>query len=205
MRATDEFIKMVEDDINSLNEALADISNTETLEYAKVELYKDLTAKYHSYIPKFGDGLYGYYSELSFYDDVTGEPLYHNLRQIRNKMQAFKATGYHLLFPISEEQNGSIVVNANYSSQNSNNNYNENNNTIHISFDQVRRQIENMTSLSNAEFEEILSKIDELEHIVKSSDRKAKKWGNANEIIKWIADKGVDVGIAILPLLLQIT
>ena len=27
---------------------------------------------------------------------------------------------------------------------------------------------------------------------------------NAKEIIKWIADKGVDVGIALLPLLLQI-
>ena len=27
---------------------------------------------------------------------------------------------------------------------------------------------------------------------------------NAKEIVKWIADKGVDVGIALLPLLLQI-
>ena len=46
--------------------------------------------------------------------------------------------------------------------------------------------------------------IDELEEIVKSSERRSKKWENAKKIIKWIADKGVDVGIALLPLLLQI-
>jgi len=49
-----------------------------------------------------------------------------------------------------------------------------------------------------------LIKINELEKIVKSPDRKSKKWENAKGIVKWIADKGVDVGIALLPLLLQI-
>ncbi len=33
--------------------------------------------------------------------------------------------------------------------------------------------------------------------IIKSSDCKMKKWKNAKGIIKWIADKGVDVGIAV--------
>ena len=73
-----------------------------------------------------------------------------------------------------------------------------------ISKDSVRRKIENMSALPDAEIEEILHKIDELEKIVKSSDRKSKKWENAKGVIKWIADKGVDVGIALLPLLLQI-
>lgn len=61
-----------------------------------------------------------------------------------------------------------------------------------------------MSALPDAEIREILSRIDELEAIVKSSERRSKKWENAKEIIKWIADKGVDVGIALLPLLLQI-
>ena len=61
-----------------------------------------------------------------------------------------------------------------------------------------------MSALPDTEIEEILNKIDELEKIVKSSERKSKKWENAKSIIKWIADKGVDVGIALLPLLLQI-
>ena len=75
---------------------------------------------------------------------------------------------------------------------------------INISFDTVRREIENMSAQPDAEIREILSRIDELEAIVKSSERRSKKWENAKEIIKWIADKGVDVGIALLPLLLQI-
>ena len=61
-----------------------------------------------------------------------------------------------------------------------------------------------MSALPDVEIREILSRIDELEAIVKSSERRSKKWENAKEIIKWIADKGVDVGIALLPLLLQI-
>ena len=81
---------------------------------------------------------------------------------------------------------------------------NENRIDISISFNDVRREIENMSELSNMEIEEISRKIDDLEEIVKSSDCKSKKWENAKDVIKWIADKGVDVGIALLPLLLQI-
>ena len=58
--------------------------------------------------------------------------------------------------------------------------------------------------LTEVEIEEILNKINELEQIVKSVERKSKKWDNAKGIIKWIADKGVDVGISVIPLLLQI-
>lgn len=83
-------------------------------------------------------------------------------------------------------------------------NTNENKVDINISFSDVRKEIENMSALPDGEIEEILNKINELEKIVKSSDRKSKKWENAKGIVKWIADKGVDVGIALLPLLLQI-
>ena len=61
-----------------------------------------------------------------------------------------------------------------------------------------------MGALSQDEVDEILSKLSELEEIINSNDRKNQKWNRAKSIIKWVADKGVDVGIAILPLLLQI-
>jgi len=83
-------------------------------------------------------------------------------------------------------------------------NTNENKVDINISFSDVRKEIENMSALPDTEIEEILDKINELEKIVKSPDRKSKKWENAKGIVKLIADKGVDVGIALLPLLLQI-
>lgn len=76
-------------------------------------------------------------------------------------------------------------------------NTNENKVDINISFSDVRKEIENMSALPDGEIEEILNKINELEKIVKSSDRKSKKWENAKGIVKWIADKGVDVGIGI--------
>lgn len=86
-----------------------------------------------------------------------------------------------------------------------NSNTNENHNDIAISFDAVRDSINSMTSLPYEDVEEIQNKINEIEKIVKSKDSKNKKWSNAKEIIKWIADKGVDVGIALLPLLLKIS
>ncbi|MCF2669181.1 hypothetical protein [Faecalicatena contorta] len=109
-------------------------------------------------------------------------------------MLSFKALGYSSLKEWIPQNVPMIQIT----------NTNQNKVDINISFDTVRREIENMSALPDAEIREILSRIDELEAIVKSSERRSKKWENAKEIIKWIADKGVDVGIALLPLLLQI-
>lgn len=203
-KVTEEFKQMIDEDIKNLKDSLSDISNTRTLEYSKLELYKDLTAKYHPYLPGFGDGLYNYLRNAGFYENVEGESLRHNLSQVYNKLLTFKATGYPSLISMQEQQNNRVVLNANYTSQNTNNNSNENINTTCNSFDQVRKKIENMSSLPDADIEEILHRINELEQIIQSSDRKSKKWENAKGIINWIADKGVDVGISMLPLLLQI-
>ena len=53
--------------------------------------------------------------------------------------------------------------------------------------------------------EEIHKRINELEKIVNSKESNSTKWSKAKDIIKWVADKGVDVGIALLPLLLKIS
>lgn len=78
------------------------------------------------------------------------------------------------------------------------------NNTMNISFEDARKTINDMSSLSENEIEEIQSKINALEEIVNSKESKSKKWSKAKDIIKWVADKGVDVGIALLPLILKI-
>ncbi len=189
-----DFKAMYEEDLESLKNAISDSANRETPEFAKLELYKDVTAKYHPYIPKLSDGLYDYIQSQSFYDDVSGEALFHNLRQVYNKMLSFKALGYPSLQEVIPQSVPMVQIT----------NTNENKVDINISFNDVRREIENMSALPDTEIEDILNKIDELEKIVKSSERKSKKWENAKGIIKWIADKGVDVGIALLPLLLQI-
>ena len=138
--------------------------------------------------------MYGYAENFKFYDELSGAELFHDLNQIYNKMLSFKALGYSSLKEWIPQNVPMIQIT----------NTNQNKVDINISFDTVRREIENMSALPDAEIREILSRIDELEAIVKSSERRSKKWENAKEIIKWIADKGVDVGIALLPLLLQI-
>lgn len=109
-------------------------------------------------------------------------------------MLSFKALGYPSLKEAIPQSMPMVQIT----------NTNENKVDINNSFSDVRKEIENMSALPDGEIEEILNKINELEKIVKSSDRKSKKWENAKGIVKWIADKGVDVGIALLPLLLQI-
>ncbi len=200
MAVPEDFKKMIDEDIENLMDALSDVSNSETLEYAKVQLYKEITAKYHPYVPKLSDGLYGYLIDFAFYEEVSDESLRHNLYQVCNKLKSFKAAGYPSLISINKQGTNNIVLNANNEIHNSN----ENNNVINISFEQVRQQIEDMSSLPDSEIEEILNRVNELEKIVQSSERRTKKWENAKDIIKWMADKGVDVGIALLPLLLQI-
>lgn len=188
------FKAMYEEDLVSLKNAISDSENRETPELAKLQLYKAVTARYHPYIPKLSDGLYDYIQSYAFYDDVSGESLFHNLKQVYNKMLSFKALGYPSLQGLIPQSAPMVQIT----------NTNENKVDINISFNDVRREIENMSALPDAEIEEILNKINELEKIVKSPDRKSKKWENAKSIVKWIADKGVDVGIALLPLLLQI-
>lgn len=87
---------------------------------------------------------------------------------------------------------------------NTNTNTNENNNSVSVTFESVRDKVNNMTSLPDEDIEEIQNRIDEIEKIVNSKETKSKKWSKVKEIIKWIADKGVDVGIALLPLILKI-
>ena len=84
------------------------------------------------------------------------------------------------------------------------NNMNQFSAIINISFEDTKRKIENMTSLTDSEIDEIHNKIDELEKIIISSERKTKKWDQAKDIIKWVADKGIDVGSTLLPLILKL-
>ena len=180
-----DFKSMVDNDIDEIEKLLKDETYTN-------EKYKEFTSKYHSYIDNFGDGLYGYNKKLSFYYDEKGEGLKHNLIVIKNKLIAFKAYGYCNRI---KQPDASINV--------SNSNINQI--SITITFDEVREKIEDMSSLREEEIQEILEKVNKLESIVNSEDRKTKKWEMCKDTIKWLADKGVDVGITLLPLILKIS
>lgn len=178
MKITDDFKRIVDEDIEKCRNAIEN-SGKADLRY----LYRSLLSKYVPVISDFDS----HFFSLAY--DESGENTRKNIRIIEEKLIMFKAMGYENLNYASEH---SLVVN------------NTINNSVAITFDSVKSQIENMGALNQAEINEVINRISELEKIVTSSDKRTQKWENAKSIIRWIADKGVDVGIALLPLLLQI-
>lgn len=81
---------------------------------------------------------------------------------------------------------------------------NNNEINISISFEEVRKQIEDMTSLTEAQTKEALNKVSEIESVVKGDGNKKSKWEKIKPILIWLADKSFDVAMTILPLLLQV-
>lgn len=78
------------------------------------------------------------------------------------------------------------------------------NQTMTITFEDIKKQIENMSGLSGAETKETIGKIDEIKAIVELKESKKSKWQKIKPILIWLADKSVDVGCALLPLILKI-
>lgn len=195
-----KFKTMYADDLKRL-EPIVNGTDKDVSESEKLKLYKEVTAKYYPYVPKLGEGLYQFFAGTGFFDEVSGSGLDHNIAQIYYKMKAYQGLGFPGLAESTKANSGPVI---NLTNNNENRNFNENQNTIAISFDEARKKIGEMTSLPYEDIEEIQSKINKLEEIVNLKDSRSKKWSMAKGIIKWIADKGVDVGIALLPLLLNI-
>lgn len=153
------------------------------------DLYNLLYPKYL----KIVDGINLGVQETEDASDLDGN--LKNIQYIKEKLELFKGLQEeHLEAEKLKSQQISV----------SNHNVNTNEVTIDISFNDIRDQINDMSALPKGEIDEILKKIELLEKIVESSDRKSQKWENAKDIIKWVADKGADVGIALLPLILKI-
>ena len=177
-----ELIEIIDNDINICDNA-AQSGNKDILR----EVHSRMISKYSNIIDGFADNL-----QTIFYDE-NGNVKKQNIETMRQKLILFKAMGYANIF--SKELNGPQV---------SVNNVNQNTISNNISFEQARNEVENMTTLREKEINDILGKIEEIEKLVQSSERKTRKWEKAKPIIMWIADKSVDIGIMMLQLLLKI-
>lgn len=178
---TEEFKKIIDEDISKCE---AELENGNKASRGK--LHGILLAKYRNIIVGFKDGLH------SLFYDESGTYCKENLERMREMLLLFKAMDYKNCY--SKNEFSAVTVN----------NTNNLSATLNVSFAETKDQVENMTSLRDEEIEEIQAKIDELEAIVNSADRKTKKWDKAKEIIKWVADKGIDVGLTLLPLILKL-
>lgn len=179
-----DFIKMVDEDILRCDIVI-------TTRQGVMDLLNELMGKYSKVSNNFPD-----IEKNSLLFKMHPNVPMENIRTIQGFLKAYRLNNCED-YKFDESVHNGINVITNIS--------NNNENTINLqTFSEVRNKIEGMGSLTDSEIDEILSKIDDLEEIVNSSDRKTKKWDKAKEIIKWIADKGVDVAMTLIPLLMKI-
>ena len=128
-----------------------------------------------------------------YYFGVEGPQLRKNLKNIYDKMNLCIDMNFTNL--LLNEPNSQPFFQIN--------NNNQNIMKVNLTFKELKEKTENITSLKDEEIDEVLNKIDEIETILNSSERKNKKWEKVKEIITWLLDKGVDVAIQLIPSILS--
>lgn len=79
-------------------------------------------------------------------------------------------------------------------------------NNIDISLDislqvQKAKELANDEGLPDKQLQEVLQKLDEIEKIGKSRESKGKRWEKAKNILKWIAEQGIQVASIVVPVI----
>ena len=81
---------------------------------------------------------------------------------------------------------------------------NNNENIINIlSYDEVKNTIEDNTFLDDNSKDELLKILNEIKELELSKETKNKKWLKARKLFEFILDKGADIAIMYLPLIVQ--
>ena len=178
-------------------EILCDIRKIDTAiqnaDPAEMEtLHRYLDGKYQYGIADWGKSMYGYIDNLGFeYECLGADSIKDNLSTMKPKLEAFMHGRNAKSSFSGPVRNSDVNVTVN------------NTVNISISFEETRRKIEDMTALSREQTDEILEKIDELEKISKENTSRKTKWEKVKHIIAFALDKGADVAIAILSLVMQ--
>lgn len=181
-----EFIQIIEDDIDRISLLIDNSASEEVL----TGLHMELDGKYQACIKNWDNSMYGWIPNFGFsYEYMDGESLIHNLKMMQAKLTAYKFQVNAVTNRIPEN-----TVNVNV----------DNKIEVNISFESVRSRLEADTSLSEEQTIEAKQKIDEIEAVIKSEDSKKNKWKKLKPILLWLADKSVDIGTTVLPLLLKI-
>lgn len=178
-------IQMATKDVERISESLNKLKEDELR-----DLHREMDAKYQTAIENWGVSLYSYSPGMGTVSDMSMDALSHNLKVMQQKILA-----YSLGMNTKRDPEVSNNTEVNLSVNNTVN--------VEVTFTEVKRQIENMDSLSREETDAILSRIEELEKINSEKISKKDKWAKIKPILTFAADKGVDVGIALLSLIVQ--
>ena len=174
-------------DISKINAA---IQNADPAEMESLHRYLD--GKYQYGIADWGKSMYGYVDGHGFkYEWLGANSIKDNLSTMKPKLEAFMHGWNAKNSSSGPVRNSDVNVTVN------------NTVNISISFEETRQKIEDMTALSREQTDEILEKINELEKISKENTSRKTKWEKVKPIIAFTLDKGADVAIAILSLVMQ--
>lgn len=163
-------------------------------EYIKVNFAKhsevqSLLGKYLIDYPNFSKGIIGYASVPGY---ETNE--IENIKIIKGKLEyLLNRTDNPDLY--NKQKSSGISIST------TNNNLNSNSNTLNLnmSIEDVRKNIEDNTYLSNPEKDELVEKLNEILELQKSRESKAKKWDKSKKILSFLLDKGADIAIMYIP------
>lgn len=183
-----EFMLMLEKDIEDINNLL---KNNNVVENDIQQLHVELDGKYQACIKDWGNSMYGFNDKFGFaYSMLDKDSLIHNINIMKSKLTTYK---YQVnAVPNIMPPTTNVTVNI------------DNNIDLKFTIELARSQIENNNSLTIKQTDEINKKINEIEQIIISKENKKAKWEKVKPILLWLADKSVDVGTAMLPLLLKI-
>ena len=157
-------------------------------------IHMDIDGKYGAYVLEWGKSMYGYDMDMGFHYEWLGkDSLVHNLTMMKSKIEGY-SLGFERQTHRTYAPNNNVSVNVS----------NTNEVNLSISFDEVRKQIEDMTSLTDEQTKEILDRITEIELAYQEEGNKKSKWEKIKPVLTWLADKSFDVGMALLPLLLKL-
>ena len=180
------FLKMVQDDIKRISESLTESNQKQW------HLFCELDGRYQACVKDWYKSMQGAnHTESGLrLDRIREYPEYttKNLMLIKSKLETFQYGMNAVSLPEPPATQVTVTTNVG----------------INITFEEVRSQVREMTGLDSEQTQEALDKINEIEQVVKSTDSKKSKWEKVKPILKWLADKSCDVGIALLPLILQI-
>ena len=179
-----EFLHQVESDIQRINA----ICSGQPSEMELIDLHREIDGRYQSCIINWGQSMWNYSDKFGFTYTYLGiDAAIDNLKSMKAKLSTYK----YLVNAIPNKMPAMATVNVNI----------QNDIELNVSIQNARSQIEDMTSLTVPQSKEILERLDLIESIMKSTDNKKTKWEKIGPIIKWLADKSVDIAIALLPLI----
>lgn len=185
--AMTEKIQMLDEYIDKLEEAISD-NNISVAEY----LQREIIATFDGEIPNLCRELDNY-SLAGFYGRDNPVDFIGDAKLLKSKLRNYKLNlGAHLIQPFTDG-NGSVQVTQTVQQ--------DVKNTITITLEQTIKNINDLSSdsLSDEDKEILCGKLATLS----TEKSKESKWEKAKGILKWIADKSVDVGIATLPYLIE--